>query len=447
MVLAPGQEVLHYRLVEEIGRGGMGSVFRAEDLRLRRTVAVKILHSDRGDDGDRKRLLREARLASAMSHAGVVTIHALESTNEVDFIVMEHVEGMSLKAMIERGPLEPRVVARLGTRLADALDAAHRQGILHRDVKPSNVLVTKTGEAKLVDFGIARPMQKSDATRTETLDGATSEAPASDLSHEGAIVGTVAYMSPEQVRGDPLDARSDVFSLGATLYEALTGKRPFEGASAVWIGHAILHGEPAPPSSLRAGVPASVDVVVARALAKSRDARFASARELADALTRLHTAMDMEQADTVAELPPRETPNPAPKPKASRSRAPFAFALGLACAAVAAATYFGSRSPNVTTAPVIASAAAPATSSDPAMTVPATTSTPTAAAPSASPSPAATTPPSPPRPPSATPSAAARAPSSTPRAASPLGPNQPATTTAPAARPAPEDPMGNGIYP
>jgi serine/threonine-protein kinase len=211
------ETLLHYRVIEKLGEGGMGAVFKAEDQRLGRVVAIKrLLRDDPGRETGRLRLVREARAASALSHPNIVTIFAIEESLGDAFIVMEYLQGETLAARISRGPLDASRVYALGAEAADALACAHAEGLVHRDVKPANVMITPRGSAKVLDFGIAKPAE-----------GGTEALPA--LTTTGALVGTIAYMSPEQLCGKPLDGRSDVFALGAVLYEAATGKRAFPG--------------------------------------------------------------------------------------------------------------------------------------------------------------------------------------------------------------------------
>ncbi len=278
-----GRQLGHYQVLSLLGAGGMGEVYQAEDLKLGRRVALKLLAAGTVFDAQaRRRFLREARAASALNHPNIVTIHAIEEADGQDFIVMEYVEGETLKAGIERGPLEFQPVIDLGLQVAAAAAAAHAAGIIHRDLKPANILVTPQGQAKVLDFGLARrfrppsgDLNKPDAVSTSGLTGA------------GLIVGTVAYMSPEQTRGEELDARSDIFSLGCVLYEAATGKRPFDGPSALSIIHEIAAVDPPPPSRIKPNLPRAFDSIIRRALAKDKEQRYGSAMELAEALRNL----------------------------------------------------------------------------------------------------------------------------------------------------------------
>jgi serine/threonine protein kinase len=260
------------------GAGGMGEVYLAQDTRLGRQVAIKLLPPEAAQDPTAKRrLLREARAAAALNHPNTVTIHSIEEVDDSVFIVMEYVEGETLTTRISGGKLESLRVLDVGAQVADALAAAHSIGLIHRDIKPSNILITHEGQVKLLDFGIAKVTKPF-----HTEGGANSR-----LTAEGDIVGTVAYMSPEQGRGETLDARSDIFSLGAVLYESATGKLPFNGPNALAILRQIDTVEPGPPSEIKPELPPGFDLVIERALAKDKDRRYQSASELAAALRRL----------------------------------------------------------------------------------------------------------------------------------------------------------------
>jgi formylglycine-generating enzyme required for sulfatase activity len=278
--LHPDQVVRNFRILRKVGAGGMGEVYEAEDLKLGRRVALKVLPVDANADAQaRQRFLREARAASALNHPNVVTVHAVEEADGLDFLVMEYVEGETLKEKVERGPLELRELLDWGVQMAEAVAAAHARGIIHRDLKPGNVLLTPGGQVKVLDFGLA--------TWAPHALGALDAAARSRLTSSGLVIGTVPYMSPEQTRGEAVDARSDVFSLGSVLYEAATGKRPFDGPNGLAILHAVAAEEPVPPGTLRPGLPKGFDAVVRRALAKDKGQRYGSAAELAEALRRL----------------------------------------------------------------------------------------------------------------------------------------------------------------
>jgi len=279
-----GQTILHYRILGKIGQGGMGEVYKAEDQKLGRQVALKLLPSSATEDPTAKRrLMQEARAASALNHPNIVTVYSIEEVEGFDFIVMEYVEGETLKSVIEKGQLDVSQLLDLGSQMADALFAAHSGGFIHRDIKPANILVTPRGQAKILDFGLAKLVQISD----ENL---SAEQTLSRLTRTGMIVGTVAYMSPEQTRGEPLDSRTDIFSLGCVLYEAATGKVPFSGPSVLSVLHEIATAEPPAPSTISHALPQGLDVIIKRALAKNREQRYSSAAELAEALRSLKFA-------------------------------------------------------------------------------------------------------------------------------------------------------------
>jgi serine/threonine protein kinase len=271
----PGDTVLHYRISEFIGEGGMGEVYKAWDTKLGRTVAIKILPLRLGKDPVApKRLLREARAASALNHPNIVTIYAIEESGDSAFISMEFVEGESLNARMSKGPLPLKDLINIGGQVADALAAAHEAGLIHRDVKPENIIINKNGQLKLLDFGLAK----------RGLDGSASIA---NLTQSGAISGTVCYMSPEQTHGQQLDPRTDIFSLGCVLYQASTGNLPFSGESALDIMNAINSVEPPFPGTVQTKLPQEFDVIVTRCMSKDKEGRFASARDLATALRKL----------------------------------------------------------------------------------------------------------------------------------------------------------------
>jgi serine/threonine protein kinase/tetratricopeptide (TPR) repeat protein len=283
----PQLTLLHYRLVEKIGSGGMGEVFKAEDTKLGRNVAIKLLPPDTHHDANaRRRFFREAQSASSLNHPNIITIHAIEEVDGRDFIVMEYVEGQTLKELVEReGALPLARLLDIGIQAADALDAAHQVNLIHRDIKPANILVTSRGHAKLLDFGlakIARTFAGGVDYEAETLH---------NLTDEGTVLGTVSYMSPEQTRGEILDARSDLFSLGCALYEAATRSLPFTGPSLLSIMHAIAVTEPLAPGRLRPDLPREFDLIIERALAKEKERRYQSAAELGEALKDLRARL------------------------------------------------------------------------------------------------------------------------------------------------------------
>ena len=279
MSLALGTKLGPYEIVAPLGAGGMGEVYRARDTRLERTVAVKILPKEMSADAARKqRFEREAKTISGLNHPNICVLHDVGSQDGVDYLVMECVEGETLAKRLEKGPLPLMQVLKCGAQIADALDKAHRSGVVHRDLKPGNVMLTASG-AKLLDFGLAKPAS------TATLATLTMVTPAqAPVTQEGMVVGTILYMSPEQVEGKEVDGRSDIFSLGAVLYEMVTGKRAFEGKSQLSVASAILEKEPAPITSTKPLTPPTLDHAIQKCLAKSPDERWQSASDLASEL-------------------------------------------------------------------------------------------------------------------------------------------------------------------
>src|SRR6266852_4399533 len=279
MPLAPGTKLGPYEITAPLGAGGMGEVYRAKDARLGRDVAIKILPKEMSADPARKqRFEREARTISGLNHPNICTLHDVGSHDGLDYLVMECVEGETLAARLQKAPLPLEHVMRYGAQIADALDKAHRAGIVHRDLKPGNVMLTASG-AKLLDFGLAKPA----ATQISGLT-LTSAVPTNPVTQEGTIVGTFQYMSPEQVEGKELDGRSDIFSLGAVLYEMVTGQRAFKGKSQLSVASAILEKEPATISSLKPMTPPALDHAIRRSLAKEVERRWQSAADLAGEL-------------------------------------------------------------------------------------------------------------------------------------------------------------------
>jgi len=279
MAIASGTKIGPYEVLAPLGAGGMGEVYRAKDTRLGRDVAIKILPKDMSADPERKqRFQREAKTISSLNHPNICTLHDIGSQDGLDYLVMECIEGETLAKRLEKGPLPLEEVLKYGVQIASALDMAHRNGVVHRDVKPGNVMLTRTG-AKVLDFGLAKPAAL-------VLTGATLSAatPRTPMTEEGTIVGTFQYMSPEQVEGKELDGRSDIFSLGAVLYEMMTGKRAFEGKSHLSVASAILEKEPAPISSIKPLTPPVLDRAVRKCLTKLADERWQSASDLASEL-------------------------------------------------------------------------------------------------------------------------------------------------------------------
>src|ERR1044072_2161711 len=284
----PERLLLHYRILAKVGEGGMGRVYKAEDTKLGRHVALKLLPPESYEDlNAKRRLLAEAQAASVLNHPNIVTIYAIEEAEGFDFIVMEFVEGETLTSHLAlNGALPLSSLLDVGIQIADALHAAHATGIIHRDIKPANILITPKGVIKVTDFGLAKLVRINTAEidrEALTLAG--------NLTGPGIVLGTAAYMSPEQTRGESLDLRSEIFSLGTVLYEAATRTRPFTGPSALAIMHAIAATEPPPPSRIRPELPREFDMIIERALTKKRDLRYNSAAEIGDSLRGLRASL------------------------------------------------------------------------------------------------------------------------------------------------------------
>src|SRR5208282_4545683 len=287
------ETISHFRIVEKLAAGGMGVVYKAVDIRLDRPVALKFLPDNLTQDPlALERFRREARAASALNHPGICTIYDIGEEDGRAFIAMEFIDGETLRSHIHGKALPVEELLELGIQIAEALDAAHSEGIIHRDIKPANIFVTKRGRAKVLDFGLAKLVPKGVAIGDSDSGGDTSTSTSTSTSIAGIISGTPSYMSPEQVRGDALDARTDIFSLGLVLYEMATGRQAFGGGTGGAIIEAVLTRPPVSVLSINPDIPPALEVVINKALQKDRERRYQHAADLLADLQRLKRDID-----------------------------------------------------------------------------------------------------------------------------------------------------------
>ncbi len=348
-----GQTVSHYAFLEKLGAGGMGEIYKARDSRLNRIVAVKVLAPGRTRDSERRRrFIQEAQAASALNHPNIITIHDILSESDTQYMVMEHVSGQTLHALVAAGRLPVQQALQISNQMANALAVAHAAGIIHRDLKPANVMVTGSGLVKILDFGLAKLTDPTAGTRPAGNDSGQTDDPvtvtAAPLTVEGSIMGTVNYMSPEQAEGLKVDRRSDIFSFGAVLYEMVTGQRAFDGDSGISTLSSVLRDEVKPIREIAPEVPAELDDLISQCLRKNPDDRWQSMAQVATALSSLRARVDSgvvlpTAGEAVAPVTPTVAPAVSPvvtgisAKKTSANRWVLLGATGVAVVALAIA--------------------------------------------------------------------------------------------------------------
>jgi serine/threonine-protein kinase len=304
-MISAGEQIGRYKIRSAIGKGGMGEVWLADDIELERLVALKILPKDLANDTERmRRFVQEAKSASALNHPNIITIHEIGKTDNTHFIATEYIEGETLHNRLRSERMNLKSVLDVAIQVASALDAAHRAGIVHRDIKPENVMIRPDGVVKILDFGIAKLTEK----KADSIDAEAATAIKADRTSPGMIVGTAAYMSPEQARGKDIDARSDIFSFGVVLYEMLTGKQAFEGESAIDTISAIIHKDPAPLNQITLDIPRQLQHIVEKGLRKDREERYQTAKDLLIDLKDVKQDLDIQNKLERTASPQREEP-------------------------------------------------------------------------------------------------------------------------------------------